>query len=188
VIQLGVADVKFREPAELSPLVAQALSETAAWCSHQQSLSHELRSPELDPSVVLDRPHFPESREAIKAWIQVRYNQYRQAVSQVTGLRSNLLAGMNVGTVHWNTAQAQGRLLIYFPMETVSCGASNASSHGFYDGEDAPPWDTWFWYSDGAILSWVPNDFISRAQAGIDANPVDCIHWTDWRELPRLTR
>jgi hypothetical protein len=70
-------------------------------------------------------------------------------------------------------AQSNGRLLIYYPEETLQDGAAEFASHGFFDLEDAPPWDTWFLYAGGAILSWVPNSLIESAQAGIDANPVD---------------
>jgi len=73
-------------------------------------------------------------------------------------------------------------------METVDCGAAEAISHGFFDLHDSPPWDTWFWYSEGTILAWVPEGFLNRAQAGIDANPVDCIHWATPRYLEHLTR
>jgi len=188
MIRLGLNNNESSKPAELSPIVAKALVEAPRWCSDQQSLVHQLRSPKIDPTATLQRPHFPETRESIQAWVQFRYSQYRQAVSQVTAQRSHLLDAMKIATLDSDAAQAQGRLLIYLPMETVSCGASAASTQDFFDGEDAPPWDTWFWYSDKAILSWVSNDFSSRAQAGIDANPVDCIHWADWCDLPRLTR
>jgi hypothetical protein len=188
MISLGLKNSESSKSTEPSPIVTKALAETARWCSDEQSLSHQLRSPKIDPSAALQRPHLPETQESIQAWVQVRNSQYRQAVSQVTAQRSHLLAAMKVSTLDSDAAQAHGQLLIYFPMETVSCGASAASTQGFFDGKDAPPWDTWFWYSDGGILSWVPEDFVSRAQAGIDANPVDCIHWADWRDLPRLTR
>jgi hypothetical protein len=71
-------------------------------------------------------------------------------------------------------------------METVSDGAAEASSRGFFDAEDAPPWDTWFWFKENTIFCWVPESLISRAQAGIDANPVDCIRWADWPKLSAL--
>jgi len=80
-------------------------------------------------------------------------------------------------------AQSQGRLLLYEPLETVDDGAAAVSSQGFFDVEDAPPWDTWFVYSGGSIFCWVPNSLVKKAQAGIDANPVDCIHWCDWSRL-----
>jgi hypothetical protein len=37
----------------------------------------------------------------------------------------------------------------------------------------------WVSYDRGELISWVPNALISLAQEGIDANPVDCIHWAD---------
>jgi len=80
-------------------------------------------------------------------------------------------------------ARSQGRLLLYEPLETVDDGAASASSQGFFDVEDAPPWDTWFVYSGGSIFCWVPDSLVQKAQAGIDANPVDCIHWCDWSRL-----
>jgi len=70
-------------------------------------------------------------------------------------------------------------------METVADGAAQAASTGFYDIEDAPPWDTWFLYENDSIFCCVPETAISAAQAGIDANPVDCIHWANWSELAR---
>ena len=33
--------------------------------------------------------------------------------------------------------------------------------------------------ANGELISWVPDALISLAQEGIDANPVDCIHWGD---------
>lgn len=43
----------------------------------------------------------------------------------------------------------------------------------------APPWDLWVHYTDGLLVSWVPDLLIDLAQRGIDANPVDCIRWAD---------
>jgi hypothetical protein len=39
--------------------------------------------------------------------------------------------------------------------------------------------------SENAIFSWVPEPLIRDAQAGIDANIVNCIHWCDWSELSK---
>jgi hypothetical protein len=176
MIRLGLNNNESSKPAELSPIVANSLVEAARWCSDQQSLVHQLRSPKIDPSAALQRPQFPQTQESIQAWVQARYGQYQQAVSQVTAQRSHFLSAMKVGDLNSDAAQAKGQLLIYIPMETVGDGASAESTNGFFDGEDAPSLDTWFWYSDGAILSWISNDLSPRVQAGIDANPVDCIH------------
>jgi hypothetical protein len=195
MIKLGLENAKRFSSIDASPLVssidasllvAQALSKTVQWCSVPKPKSHSLRSPETDPSAILEMRRFPETD--IKAWVQEKYENYRKVVSTVIQQRADLLRTMALPT----TDQAgvpglQGKLLVYFPLETVSDGAASASSNGFFDEVDAPPWDTWFWYSNRAILCWVSEDMASKAQAGIDANPVECIHWANWRDLSRLT-
>ena len=98
-------------------------------------------------------------------------------MSSIVDTRAKLIRG--VGTLVPDEAElsSQGKLLLYMPLENVSDGAASASSLGFYDLEDAPPWNTWFLYSKETIFSFVPNALIRSAQAGIDANPVDCIRW-----------
>lgn len=81
---------------------------------------------------------------------------------------------------------SKSKLLTYEPLETVDDGAAEASSMGFYDVHDAPPWDCWFLYGDHAVFCCVPEFAISHAQNGIDANPVDCIRWADWSRLARI--
>jgi hypothetical protein len=76
-------------------------------------------------------------------------------------------------------ASQEGRLLIYYPAENVSDGASKYASNGFYDPFDAPPWDLWVSYDSGELISWVPNALVTLAQDGMDANIVDCIKWAD---------
>jgi hypothetical protein len=68
----------------------------------------------------------------------------------------------------------------------VDDGAAEAGSMSFYDVHDAPPWDTWVLYADHAVFCCVPEFAISRAQNGIDANPVDCIHWAEWSQLAHI--
>jgi len=162
----------------LFPRVAHALAETAAWCSLKTSRSHGLRTPALDPSAMLEPRRWIEAEGSIHNWVKKKSESYRLATSHIAQRRSDLLQEMNVPiSEEYKQGQTQGRLLIYLPMETVTDGASEGSSKKFFDIEDAPPWDTWVWHSNGTILSWVPRDLTSRAQAGIDANPVDCIHW-----------
>ena len=67
--------------------------------------------------------------------------------------------------------------------------ASEAESDGFFDWEDAPPWDAWVaLYKDehgqDVLLSWVPPQLLEAAARGIWANPVDCMGWLDGRDLP----
>jgi hypothetical protein len=169
------------ELLEPSPLVLQALSETVAWCLPRPLQQDQFRSRELDPSALLRVPPFGESN--IGVWLEKKRESYQSAVNAINANRSALVRDRNVKVAEPAVAESKGRLLLYEPLETVTDGASDSSSRGFFDIEDAPPWDTWFLYSEGSIFRWVPEALVQDAQAGIDANPVDCIHWFDW---PRL--
>ena len=98
-------------------------------------------------------------------------------------MRSEHLKTANLKSFEAVDVVSNGRLLIYEFQETVEDGASEAASLGFYDLLDAPPWDTWVLYRNGAVFCCVPDFAISRAQDGINANIVDCIHWADWSRL-----
>lgn len=172
-----------REP---SPAVLQSISEAATWCSHRPFSGNPFRSPELDPFAILDIPGFSHGPETIEAWIRKKRDSYRQAISWINQTRSELLKNADIATSDAVDALSKSKLLLYEPLETVSDGAAQAASRGFYDVEDAPPWDTWFLYADNAVFCCVPESAISSAQAGIEANPVDCIHWANWSALTRL--
>lgn len=197
MITLGLGNIfpKRREPShsglqtlsemvellEPSPLVLKALSETVAWCLRRPLQQDQFRSRELDPSALLRVPPFGESN--IGVWLEKKRESYQSAVNATNANRSALVRDTNIEVADPAVAKSKGRLLLYEPLETVTDGASDASSRGFFDIEDAPPWDTWFLYSEGSIFSWVPEALVQDAQAGIDANPVDCIHWCDRLKL-----
>jgi hypothetical protein len=167
-----------REP---SPAVLQALSETVAWCLSRSWQYDQLRSRELDPSAILRVPSLDEV--GVEVLLQRMRESYQRAIYAINERRSTLVHDTNIEVADPALAQSKGKLLLYEPLETVTDGAAASSSHGFFDIEDAPPWDTWFLYSGGTIFSWVPESLVQNAQAGIDANPVDCIHWCDWSKL-----
>jgi hypothetical protein len=138
----------------------------------------------LDPSAALETATLSEI--GVDAFVKAKRDSYQQAADFIKHRRSELLRSATTPPVEAAIAQEQGRLLLYDPLETVVDGAAEAASRGFFDPEDAPPWDTWFWLRDGTIFCWVPESLISNAQAGIDANPVDCIRWADWSRLSTL--
>ena len=164
---------------ELSPAVLQVVSNAAIWCSLAETSSNSFRSLDLDPSAILEVPEFPHDKDSIEAWIEKKRDSYRRAVSWINQTRSQLLRTANAETSEAD-ALSNNELLLYEPLETVTDGAAEAASLGFYNLEDAPPWDTWFMYADHAIFCCIPESAITRAQAGIEANPVDCIHWANW--------
>jgi hypothetical protein len=58
------------------------------------------------------------------------------------------------------TDLAGGRIL-YTTMNTDSCECATWPSHGYFDLDDLPDWDTWFFHRDtgdhgGSICCWVP--------------------------------
>ena len=172
-----------REP---SSAALRSFAEAVTWCSRRPSSGNPFRSTELDPSAILDIGSFPNDRKSIEKWIDKKRDSYRRAVSWIGQARSELLKKTSIEISDSADPLSKSKLLLYEPLETVSDGAAEAGSQGFYDVEDAPPWDTWFWYAGGAIFCRVPEPAIGAAQDGIDANPVDCIRWTSWSELSRL--
>jgi hypothetical protein len=135
-------------------------------------LRDQLRSPSLKPSIDIHEK-FEEPPQNL-------------AVQGVVTRRSELLASQpNLADLSHPT-QTDGSILIYMPNETVFDGASEVASEGFFDDHDAPPWDTWFHYSNGKLFSWVPSALIPLAQAGIDANCVQCIDWAECWALDQL--
>ena len=129
------------------------------------SLEHQLRSSKLKPTDSIGSSYCEESRQEI--------------VNRVIDLRSSLIKSQLFGEHATPSSQLRGRLLLYIPSENVSDGASRFASNGFFDAYDCPPWDLWLRYSDRILISWVPEVLFPLAQAGIDANPIECIRWAD---------
>jgi hypothetical protein len=77
--------------------------------------------------------------------------------------------------------------------ESICSGESEHASHGFFDVDDRPAWDTWVLSiprpegSDNAtLISFVPDRLVDAVSRGIDVNPYDCIYWLSDR-LDRLS-
>jgi hypothetical protein len=128
-------------------------------------LEHQLRSSTLKPADSIGSSYSEESRH--------------EMVDHVIDLRSSLIKSQPLREYATSTGQLRGRLLLYVPSENVSDGASRYASNGFFDAYDCPPWDLWLQYSDRTLISWVPEILFPLAQAGIDANPVDCVRWAN---------
>jgi hypothetical protein len=181
MLTLEIGKMNFDEKKEPSQVVLQPLIEAATWCSLRSFYDNKLRSSELDPSAILSVPRTDEM--SLAAWIDLKRHSYGSAVLRINQTRSQFLRDANVPLISWEQVRRNGKLLFYAPLETVDDGASEAGSQGFFDIEDAPPWDCWFLNWEGGIYSWVPESLVQIVQDGIDANPVDCIHWAEWRVL-----
>ncbi len=117
---------------ELSPNILRAISESIAWCSNKS-----FRSPELDPSEILDIPTWSQEKGSIEEWIVRKRDCYSKAVSWIDETRSRLLKAANIEIHDAADVLSKGRLLVYEPLETVDDGAAEAGSMGFYDEHDA---------------------------------------------------
>jgi hypothetical protein len=129
------------------------------------SLATQLRSAPLTPPRSLGELQTEEERVSVVLSVLKTRTQLLQAEG---GYRVSSLPGT-----------ARGRLLVYCPNESVSDGASEHTTRGFFDVDDVPPWDTWVAYSGSALLSWVPAQLVDLVEKGIDVNPVQCIQWLD---------
>lgn len=86
-----------------------------------------------------------------------------------------------------------GRLLVYFPDANLADGAAEVESRGFFDVDNAPPWDTWIALADEGpdadiswrqyVVAWVPPSLLPCAADGIAVNPEECIAWLDERAV-----
>lgn len=82
-----------------------------------------------------------------------------------------------------------GRVLVFYPSQTLSDGAAQADSKGFFTVDNEPPWDTWFSYippvglAREAVACWIPSAFIHYAEEGINVNPEVCIRWATPAEI-----
>lgn len=130
------------------------------------SISTQLRSVPLKPELSLNEVHTEQQKESVVRSLIQRRAEFLHAM-EITGVPAGV------------PGVAGGRLLLYWPAENVSDGASEQATRGFFDVDDAPPWDTWVTYSQGTLLSWVPAQLLDLVKAGIDANAVGCIQWLD---------
>ena len=142
------------------------LAQTIAWCRLRlrtgESAGAALRSEDLRPRVL------EENRAS--------------AVNSVLGLRERYLT-TRPASIRTIDDLEGGRLLLYFPDEDLACGAAAAETHGFFDVNNTPPWDTWVGlFRDGGfdvgadyLVSWKP--LVAMVSRGIDVNPEGCRGW-----------
>jgi hypothetical protein len=125
-------------------------------------MDRDLRSPELKPNLGLDQ----FENDALWA----------EAVEEVVTQRAGLVAGF---VNEQSVSDEGGRFLLYWPSENLACGAAEASSNGFFDQNNVPPWDLWLGFSNRTLVSWVPLALVDVAAMGIFVNPEECIRWAE---------
>jgi hypothetical protein len=125
-------------------------------------LAHQLRSPVLDPGCTC----FPSGRF-----------QQLSVVDQLSTRRAEQLRLEHRYPVDPPLSFHDGKFLLYAPNENLFDGAAQYSSKGFFNVDNVPPWDTWVCFFGEYLVSWVPPQLLELANAGVEANPEQCILW-----------
>lgn len=139
----------------------QSFAETFAWCSSRPrpwNALRSFRSPEI-------APEFGSSN-------------YKEWVSSVIWERRQILGGA-VSLPEY--VFLRGKLLVYFPDETLDHGLEEYETEGFVTASNVPPWDTWVAYlyaeKENYLVSWVPNEMVELVSSGIEVSPEECFNW-----------
>lgn len=176
--------------------------EAATWCALRADPARPdvcLRTPALMPAgfrwpprryLHPSAPGFAE--DEARGWsLSDRHpSQDHASIEQLADRRRELLAGERGWRVA-DVALRGGRILAYDPGINLFDGAAEATSAGFFDVDNVPPWDTWLCFVHGPpwpvngnrttwsayLLSFIPQEFIACAQQGIEVNPESCIVW-----------
>jgi hypothetical protein len=119
------------------------------------------------------RPIFPLDKFGLDA-------PWGEAVAEVVEKRAQLVG--QASSLERDTAEPDGRLLLYVPSENLADGAAQYGSNGFFDVNNVPPWDIWVAFSERTLVSWVPRGLVELAEKGIDAHIEGCIRWADSAE------
>jgi hypothetical protein len=146
--------------------MARLITEAQAWYSMKSpssyafNLATDLRTQALTPDV------FSTNR--------------RRMVESVTERRSQRLR--RYGVALSGRPQMNGRLLGFEPDESLSDGAAEAASRGFFDSRNSPPWDLWVDLvvdvnTKECLVSWVPEELVEIISKSVAVNPEECIFW-----------
>jgi hypothetical protein len=95
----------------------------------------------------------------------------------------------------------RGALLLFDPGQSLSDGAAQVESKGFFDADNVPPWDLWVAYIEEAkqrpkvwtpfdsfLLCWIPPHLEDLVDRSIAVNPERCLHWARDVDSPFLRR
>jgi hypothetical protein len=174
------------------------LLETIAWCNLKIRVGDpidSLRTPEFCPEPITRNIYVPTAGQKRKldwkdANLIVKDLDYsgfdtpekRFAVMDTLAeQRADALRAENAYPDLSHPDFSGGRLIINDFLNSDVCGMSIMQSEGFFDEYDIAPWDTWIGFAKGertgALICWVPSEFIALVEGGIAVNPVDCISW-----------
>jgi hypothetical protein len=146
--------------------------------------SVELGTPSLPPLWECDFEQWRKLSDREKQRLQAAAEDSRRSlVDTISDRRAKMLiaAGKLPDTVVEKVAGQ--RFIVYLPETNLADGAAALVTHGYFDDDNVPPWDTWLMYfpahhrQPGKLISWVPPQFTQLVDCGIQVNPEECIYW-----------
>ena len=105
------------------------------------------------------------------------------AVDFISERRQAMLSRLALPIPRADGNLAGGRLM-RTDFNSDSCVIAIVESEGFFDAEDIPPWDGWFWHRrngdcGGWVYCWVPPALVELADIGMSVMPVEPCVWVD---------
>lgn len=179
-----------------TPVFRYNLALTQAYCRHLQANSRQTDPATLFRTfnpVVNGAPLFSFEAETYNHEIAPGHNRFTTTQWAIDPHRSGLTdmidslfkrqlvfkerqVILDVGQTY------EGHILVAQVDQTVTDGASEASSSGLIDVYDLPPIDTWIYLQpssafDRLLYAWIPQELYSQANDAILVNCVDCLSW-----------
>jgi hypothetical protein len=158
----------------------EVLAEAVVWCAARASLQ--------DPCKSLRTLPLPASQDF---WRRSPALQAAWIADLIAERRFRIWAcGVPRDTIK---SPHDGKLLLFYPDGSLSDGAAEVASRGFFDNDNVPAWDSWVYYgNDGSgssrncdqsfLVSWIPRKFVPLVNDGIAVNPESCIEWASARD------
>jgi hypothetical protein len=161
------------------------LAETTAWCSQ--------------PNIYADGKYSFRQFAFMKSsaeWLDCILTEDRDyCIKSMIEERRKLLHNKNIPVAPLNVDLSGGRLLVFFPDQTLRDGVATVESNGFFGLGDFPPQDTWIYYSSDIwllhkqnslykyLISWVPREYFLAIENTMNMNAAEHIMWlTDLEE------
>src|SRR5687767_7415977 len=118
----------------------RSLAATIAWCANVAEIGDRsalFRSPQLRPPIDIGDT---DSLDLVRSAVQHVVEQRLSHLGQVRAAEISVdLSG--------------GRLLAFYPQDTICDGFAAIESEGFFDQANVPPWDTWVYFIDDFLIS-----------------------------------
>jgi hypothetical protein len=156
--------------SDLKSGVKRGIVETIEWCTavNTEDPNHRLRSSVLRPPVDL-----------------FNSADLSETVNYVVSHRSKILRERHQDLIAPEIKS--GKLLCFYPLNSLADGAAEQESDGFFNTYNDPPWDCWSCLliepgssavsDSGVLVSWVPGRLVNKVNEGIRANPEGCLEW-----------